>query len=129
MNRIALIVCISLASVMFIACCSGGRGHRAQAKEEEVVEAREILRDYADNPSAADKKYKHDSFHKIRVRGTVDDFLGKIVLLERNPSISCFGLSSDEVADLSRGQTVTVEGSVSIGNSGGIHLSGCKVVK
>lgn len=96
---------------------------RAPVVESPVVAAQDVLQDFGDNKIRAKQLYRGT----IRVKGQVTGFVGNIVLLETLPAMSCFGLSSDERSSLNRGDIVTVEGRISLGNAGGVYLRSCKL--
>ena len=116
------------AGLIFLCCGGCGLlsflGRNTPREPAKVVEAQDLLRDFASNNVRAKTTYGGT----IQVRGRVTGFLGDAVLLENHPAITCFGLSRHEVNRLNRGSTAIIEGYVSIGNTGGVWLNSCTLV-
>jgi len=104
-------------------------GQQPQAKNKPAppptVEAVALLREYGENNVRADQKYKG---RLVRVHGQVTGFLGKSVLVEHAPAITSFLTNRNDISKLDKGRDYTFEGTVSIGNAGGVWLKNAKVI-
>lgn len=100
-------------------------GGQPAAPAVEVVEASDLLAQYSANSVRADNYYGHK---RIRVRGRITSFLGGSVLLENFPAVTVFLNDKNEIAKLNKGEVRTFEGTISLGNEGGVWLGSARLV-
>lgn len=94
-----------------------------QELEVNAMDAFTLLDAFVDNREEALKTYKN----RVKVKGKVTGFIGKIVILENH--LFCFHLRSEEVNKITKSKVVVVSGVVSMGNKHGVTLDKCRLLR
>lgn len=134
-NKVILIVLGSAAAVTLLGCaglCVASQvwwanvpeERKQQIREEEAkrnapVSAPALLKAYAENPVRAEQEYGNRT---VRVKGKVTSITTTAIHLETFPAVICWTDRKDDIAKVSNGQTVVMEGRITLGNAGGIYL-------
>jgi len=138
-----LAVSLTLGLGLFATACEipeedggdGGSG-RSNAKPDLTVSATSMIKEYEENEAAADKKYQGKV---LEVSGVVDKIDTELFDDEKYIiqvggggqfelfTVNCPGQSGDAVADIKKGQKITVIGEFDDGGDLGVELTDCRV--